>query len=261
MSLSDGDLEATAAMLDEAALSARPVSPLSDRIRFDLVDAYSVQARLVARRLARGEHLIGLKMGFTSEAMRRQMAVEAPNCGWLTDRMLLADGEALAINRFIHPRIEPEIAVRLIADLDGEPDDATVAASVGACAAAIEVVDSRYHDYRFSLADNTADNSSAAGLALGPWCAPTDLRDLNAELFIDGECAARGSSNAVMGSPLHALKEAARLAMMCGRPLRRGMIVITGGITAAPFVQGGQSVRAVVHGLGQVRFDVGSLSL
>ena len=51
----------------------------------------------------------------------------------------------------------PEIALVLGADLHP-----------AAAHAALEVVDSVWRDYRFSLELNTADGSSAAGVALGP---------------------------------------------------------------------------------------------
>ena len=52
--------------LDGAAFNATATPQLEDSISLD--DAYAVQQASIARRLARGETRIGIKMGFTSRA-------------------------------------------------------------------------------------------------------------------------------------------------------------------------------------------------
>src|SRR5690606_17539458 len=52
-----------------------------------LDDAYPVQDRLTALRLAEGRSHIGWKLGYTSAVMRQQMGVSAPNYGPLLDDM------------------------------------------------------------------------------------------------------------------------------------------------------------------------------
>ena len=241
------DAAALAGVLDQAAQSRFPLTSLAELGGVDDRSAYTVQKALIERRLARGERLIGLKMGFTSEAMRQQMGVARPNCGWLTDAMLVPSGRSLSMGGCIHPRAEPEVAIRLGRDL-----------GVDACAAAIEVVDSRFRDYRFTWAENTADNSSACGLALGPWRAwPMELADREVRLRVDGECVERGTTMAVMGHPLKSLTEAVRLAIELGRPLQPGMIVLTGGVTAAPYLRPGRRIVAEVDGLDDAVLDVG----
>lgn len=220
--------------LDAAACARTALSPLTDSCRLDLGDAYAIQSQLVARRVARGERVVGLKMGFTSEAMRRQMGVEQPNCGWLTDAMALEPGEALDLSTLIHPRVEPEVALRLGRDLGWPAEAAQVAAAVDAWAPALEIVDSRFHAYRFRGEDNTADNSSAAAFVVGDWRQwPADLSGLRIRLLLDGLVVEEGGAEAVMGHPLNSLGEAARMAAGLGRPLQAGMIVLTGGVTSA----------------------------
>ncbi|MEZ5702307.1 MAG: hypothetical protein R3E42_10690 [Burkholderiaceae bacterium] len=77
-----------------------------------LAEAYAVQRELVALRVAAGERIIGWKLGYTSEVMRRQMGIDRPNFGPLTDRMLLGSGDAVD-ERLVQPRVEPEIGLRL----------------------------------------------------------------------------------------------------------------------------------------------------
>ena len=52
-------------------------------------EAYAIQAASIARRHARGERRIGIKMGFTSRAKMAQMGVHEMIWGRLTDAMLV----------------------------------------------------------------------------------------------------------------------------------------------------------------------------
>jgi len=245
------DLDLRSELLDHAARARVSLSPLAERHGLTLADAYAIQGRVVARRVARGARIVGLKMGFTSEAMRRQMNVSEPNIGWLTSDMALASGE-LTVGDFIHPRLEPEVAVVLGRDLETD-DPVRVVEAVEAFAPAIEVVDSRFHDYKFQGLDNVADNSSSAAFVLGPWRKPAiDVGALMVRLAIGGSLMEAGESSAVMGHPLKALGEGARIAAGLGRPLKAGMIVLTGGVTRAYPITAGQGARAEIAGLGNV---------
>ena len=108
------------------------------------------------------------KIGLTSRAKQAQMGVAEPLYGELTDAMLLDVGEPLDTARLIQPQVEPEIAFLLGADLAGERVGAAqVLAATAAVAPAIEVIDSRYAGYAFTLPDVVADSASAARLVLG----------------------------------------------------------------------------------------------
>lgn len=251
------DIALIAELLDTAARARICVHPFARRNCIDESGAYAIQRSLIARRLARGEELVGVKLGFTSEAMRRQMNINTANIGFLTDVMLFHSGQAVPASRFIHPRVEPEVALRLGRDVSVPIDRETVDQYVDACAPAIEIVDSRFYDYRFTLEDNTSDNSSAAACVLGEWRAwPFELGGLATSLMIDGAVHEEGSTAAAMGHPLNALLEAIRLTSEQNRSLRAGTILITGGLTTAPFVRAGQRVEANIAGLGHAHFSL-----
>ena len=94
--------------------------------------AYQVQAQLLQLRAMRGERLIGLKMGFTSEAKRAQMKIDDLIWGRLTDAMRIGSGGTLALSHFIHPRIEPELAFLLETPLRGAVSAEQARAAIGA---------------------------------------------------------------------------------------------------------------------------------
>ena len=75
----------------------------------DLDTGYRVQDLTLERRLARGERLVGVKLGLTSKAKQERMGVRVPLVAWLTDAMVLQPGAPVPQSRLIHPRVEPEI--------------------------------------------------------------------------------------------------------------------------------------------------------
>lgn len=248
-------IEDFAARLDKAGTTRTPCAQLSAEHALSLDDAYAVQRALVARRIARGERPYGVKLGFTSKAKAAQMGVAEVIIGRLTSGMVLADGDELGLTRFIHPRCEPEVAFRLSRDV--EPGEVVSADLIDAVAPAIEVIDSRYRDFRFSLADVVADNTSAAAVVLGPWRAlAPGLENRGVLLEVDGRLAAGGSTGAILGDPLRALPATMRMAQRYGIPLAAGAVLLAGAATPAVTLQAGTHVTASVHGLGRVRFSV-----
>lgn len=247
-----------AEVLDEAACARTPVPQLgAGGEELTLAEAYDVQSGLVRRREARGERLIGVKMGFTSEAKRAQMKIDDLIFGRLTDAMRIESGGVLSLQRFIHPRAEPELAFLLRAPLRGRVSREAARAAVAGVAPALEVVDSRYRDFRFSLADVIADNSSSAAFVVGAWQSlPEDLTPLGIRLCFDGQPLESGTAAAIMGDPLLSLTAAARLAGDAGVTLEAGWLVMAGGATAARPLQAGVRVSAEVESLGSVGFEV-----
>jgi 2-oxo-3-hexenedioate decarboxylase len=229
-----------AAQRDHTAIEQLDLAP-------DLAAAYDIQRELVELRVARGERLVGCKLGFTSKAKMAQMGVSEIVVGRLTDAMQVPDGATVALDHFIHPRIEPEVAFRLGRDANGD-----IAEAVDAVAPALEIIDSRYRDFRFSLPDVIADNTSAAAFVVGPWQSMRDVADLPVRLVVDGTDAEVGSTSAILGHPLRALEELGPLARKYGIALRAGGVILAGAATAAvPF--GPSVVEAHVDGIGSAR--------
>lgn len=248
------DIATYAALLDDAAKNATSVAQLSaSGTSLTLEDAYAVQGQSIARRIARGERLIGVKMGFTSRAKMVQMGVHDLIWGRLTDGMRLTDGGSVDLARFIHPRIEPEIAFLLKKPLAGEVTLLEAQAAVEAVAPALEIIDSRYENFKFSLEDVVADNSSSSGFVIGGWSAPVaDLTNLGMIMEFDGQPVQIGSSAGILGNPYRSLVEAARLAGQAGLRLEAGWVVMAGAATAAEALKPGTHVALQAEGLGRV---------
>jgi 2-oxo-3-hexenedioate decarboxylase len=253
------DIAEIAATLDRAADTATAVPQIAAEAGLDVDTAYAVQAALVQRRLDRGERLVGLKMGLTSKAKMAQVGVDEVIWGRLTDTMRIPDGGTVDVTGFIHPRVEPEVAFLL--DRLPEPGEPVgdFTDAVRAVAPAIELIDSRYANFTFSLPDVIADNTSAGAFVIGPWSpVPDGLENLGVLLEVDGRVAQVGSTAAILGDPRRALDEGIRLAGRHGVRLREGWVFLAGAATAAVPLRAGVRVRAVVEKLGGASVRAGA---
>jgi 2-oxo-3-hexenedioate decarboxylase len=246
-----------AALLDDAAGQARAVAQIDPAGQLALEDAYAIQRACIERRTQRGETRVGVKMGFTSRAKMLQMGMSDVIWGRLTSGMQIEEGTSLAFGRCIHPRVEPELAFLLKRPLAGNVTLPEALAAVEAVAPALEVIDSRYRDFKFSLTDVVADNASSSGFVIGPWCDPRqDFSNLGLVMTIDGRVVQVGSTAAILGQPLRSLVAAARLSAAAGEPLQAGWVVMAGGATPAEWVRPGTHVAIEMERLGSAGFHV-----
>ena len=251
---------ALAELLDDARLTATPIEQPSATSPIGLDAAYAVQHALIARRIGRGDRVSGLKLGFTSRAKARQMGVDDVILGTITEEMRVHDGGRFDPTSCIHPRIEPEVAYLLGADVD--PDGGAHPSSIVAVAPALEIIDSRYRDFRFDLGDVVADDTSAAAYAIGPWVPMAEagrIENRAVRLEFDGRLVQTGSTAAILGDPRRALAAASRLAQQHGFALRAGTVLLAGAATVAVPVPRSGTIEASIAGLGRVsiRIDEG----
>jgi 2-oxo-3-hexenedioate decarboxylase len=243
--------EAAAALL--ATESERP--PLSDDWPdLDVDTAYAIQDEALRQRRARGETLIGVKLGLTSRAKQQRMGIDSPLLAWLTDAMVLPAG--VPVPTLIHPRAEPELVFVLGRRLAGPGvTAATALAAVDRVYGGMEIIDSRFADYRFTLPDAVADNGSSAYFGLGPVGLPPSSLDLSLEaalLEVDGQIVDTATGAAVQGHPAEALALAANTLAGRGLALEPGWLVLTGGMTDAVPLRPGSRVAAHFSHLGSV---------
>ena len=156
------ELQKIAEIVDTAAKDGNAIAQLSETYELTLEEAYEVQALSMGRRYGRGEMQVGVKMGFTSRAKMVQMGLDDLIWGRLTDKMLVEDGGEIDIADYVHPRVEPELAFLLKRPLYGNMTPFEAMEAVEAIAPAMEIIDSRYENFKFNLPDVVADNSSSS---------------------------------------------------------------------------------------------------
>jgi 2-oxo-3-hexenedioate decarboxylase len=234
------------------------LQPFSATGGFDEEQAYEYQDELVARKLDDGDLVIGAKLGLTSKAKQRTMNVDTPCFGQLLASTLLPDDEPVVLDQLIHPRVEPEIVFHLRDALSGPGVTAHhVLAATEAIGCGLEVIDSRYAAFKFTLADVVADNTSAARFVLGERrVPPTDIPDLSLVGCViekDGQTVYTAAGAAVLGHPADAVALLANWLGRRGRALEAGWIVLSGGMTDAVPLTPGCSITANFGRLGTVR--------
>ena len=162
-------------------------------------------------------------MGRTSREKMEQMGIPAPIYGVLLEEMLIKDG-VLDHSKLIHPKAEPEIAVLMKADVAPDASVEELEAAIGWMAPAIEVIDSRFKDFKFTMADVVADNCSSTAFAVGEWvpypAEGVDIAAIQVRLVINGETKTEGGSSAVLGSPIASMRELAFTLADKGKGLR-----------------------------------------
>lgn len=244
--------------LHRARLERREVATISSRYPdFDSGDAYAIQDAGIALREHDGETVIGGKLGFTSLAMQRAMGVDRPNYGWLTDAMMVHD-RVVALDRLIHPKLEPEIAFLLGEDLGGPVTADEVLAATAAVVPCLEIVDSRFIDFVFQLEDNIADDSSAGLVVLGDVCVPPqgfDLRTCGVVISVNGEVMHTAAGAAALDDPAAAVAWMAN-AVSASRGLHAGDIVISGGLTPPVDLEQGMTIRTDIDHIGSATVRV-----
>nr|MBP6754252.1 2-oxopent-4-enoate hydratase [Alicycliphilus sp.] len=149
------DIEQLGDALFEALTECTTLAPLSSaHPGMTIDDAYAVQQRLMARRLAAGERVVGKKIGVTSQAVMNMLGVFQPDFGWLTDAMVYNEGQAIPMSRLIQPKAEGEIAFVLKKTLQGPGVTAAdVLAATEGVMACFEIVDSRIQDWKIKIQD------------------------------------------------------------------------------------------------------------
>src|SRR5690625_4921355 len=200
-------LQEIANTLDEAAKNTDTVEQISEKNKFNLEQAYAIQRLSIENRKKRGEKVVGYKLGFTSYAKMEQMGVHDLIWGILTDDMKINFGETVDLNRWIHPRAEPEIAFRVGKDITKPISLEKVPQYIDKMASAIEIIDSRYKNFKFTLEDVVANNCSSTGYVLGGWydLKPDDIADLTIDLKINDEIVEKGKTSAILDNPLKSI--------------------------------------------------------
>jgi 2-keto-4-pentenoate hydratase len=250
------DLTRIAADLWDAESDRTAIAPITTP-SLELADAYEIQRVNIGRRVASGQRRVGHKVGLTSEAMQKQLGVDQPDFGVITDAMVIPSGGELALGELIAPRIEAEFAFVIGHALSSRPDYDELKASVSGIAVALEIIDSRIANWKIGLLDTVADNASSARIAVGP------AREATPELFdaivggiltlqVDGDVASSGPGSAVLGDPLRGVAWLSDALADFGEGFDVGDVILAGAVHASVPLTGGRTWSATAAGFEPV---------
>lgn len=139
--------------------------------------------RLLASRSAAldgGARAVGWKIGFNAPAVQDHFGLTGAVVGYLTDRTVIPLGQVVDVNRWSHPALEVELAIRVGPDGD-----------IAGLAPAVELVDLDlpFDDIEPILAGNVFHR----GVIFGPEVADLRLTELEGVVNVDGHVVARGT--------------------------------------------------------------------
>ncbi|MBS0501575.1 MAG: 2-oxo-3-hexenedioate decarboxylase [Burkholderiaceae bacterium] len=262
MALNSKTLDKLAKHLHACQREARDTPKITDEHpEMDFDDAYAIQDRILAAKLKGGARIAGYKAGLTSHAKMKQMGVTDPVFGFLVDEFTVPDGGEVKVSELIHPKVEPEICFVTRTELKGPGCSiASVLAASDVVLPGIEVIDSRYRDFKFDLKSVVADNTSASRFVVGGRAVDArsvDLRTTGLVLEKNGVPVALGAGAAVLGHPAAAVAMLVNHLGRRGKALPAGSLVLSGGATEAVAVQKGDHVTLRMQGMGSVSVRFG----
>jgi 2-oxo-3-hexenedioate decarboxylase len=255
--LNQATIEKLAEHLENAELQAYEVTKITDDYpNMTFTDATDVQWEIRRRKMSRGHKIVGMKMGLTSWAKMKQMGVEMPCYGFLADYFSLPDGAEVPFDELIHPKVEAEIAFVTNKELSGKNLTVEeVLAATELVVPAVEIIDSRYKDFKFDLTSVQADNSSSTRFVVGSHAAKPedfDWSTLGVVMQKNGEIIELGAGAAVLDHPAASVAMLATMLAERDEVIPAGTFIMTGGITAAVLVERGDSIVVRYQGLGTV---------
>ncbi|MFA7585142.1 MAG: fumarylacetoacetate hydrolase family protein [Novosphingobium sp.] len=254
-------IEKIADIVDEAQSSARAIAKITDAYPTMTVDdGYGVQDVLLRRWLERGREFYGYKAGLTSRAKMVQMGVDVPAFGLMMRDTCDPDGGTIPTAGLIHPRVEAEIAFVMSRDLAGpEVSIEEIYDATDYVQPAIEIIDSRFENFRFDLPSVVADNCSSARLVMGGRPRrprEVDLATLGCVLEINGDPVDFAASGAILGHPAHVIQLLVSWLHGRGQVLKAGTVVLAGAMTAAHAIKPGDAICARFQDMGSINVKV-----
>jgi 2-keto-4-pentenoate hydratase len=234
--------------------SGERVEALPARVRpSSIADGWAAQQALTA--LAGPGY--GWKIAATSSAGQAHIGVDGPLPGPLFERFRYAPGGVIPSGDLHMKVVEAEFAFVLGRDVPPGASEAALGEAVSALHLAVEVPDSRFVDFPTVGGPSLMADAACAGFfVLGPAVADwrgADLAGCRTSIEVNGEVAAVGGGDAVLGSPGTALAWVAAELDRLGSGLRAGEVVTTGTTTPPPAIGPGDEVRARFEGYGEVR--------
>ncbi|GEO25216.1 2-keto-4-pentenoate hydratase [Alicyclobacillus acidoterrestris] len=236
------------------------IPPLTDEVSDMAIDlAYEIQLLNVEKKRGQGDRVVGHKIGLTSKPMQAMLGVNEPDFGHLFASMHYQSGDVVDYP-LIQPRVEPELAFVLQADLDGPQIGVQdVLQATRFVLPAVEIIDSRIADWKIKLADTIADNASSGCFVLSDTVTAVDQANLTtagAILKINGEIVETGAGAAVIGNPARAVAWLANKLSSLGTTLKKGDIILSGAVSRAVNVRAGDRVSLSFGPLGRVEFTM-----
>lgn len=263
MPMSPEEVARAAEALDQAERMRSQIGLLSlAHPGMNMDDAYAVQGAWVEMKRARGDGIIGWKIGLTSKAMQHALNIDIPDSGVLFESMRFDDGGTIPAGHFIQPRIEAEIAFVMKAPLRGKGVmQADVIAATDYVTPALEILDTRIlrkdpaTGQTRLVFDTIADNAANAGIILGgrkAHPADIDLRWAGAVVSRNDEIEETGLGAGVLGHPANGIAWLVHRLAEYGGGIEAGQVLLSGSFIRPVEAPSGSTITADFGPLGTI---------
>lgn len=256
-------------LMSVLAEGGRQIAPFSSRDpAFGLADAYRITPVVRGLREARGEKVLGRKIGFTNRTIWEQYGVYAPIWGYVYDstvRNLDDNSGQASLAAFAEPRIEPEIVFGMSAAPEAGMDERELLSCIGWVAHGYEIVQSVFPQWKFAPSDTVAAFGLHGALFIGGrhqigndadrWFASLSSFSITLRC---GNVAEPGHARDVLDGPLSALKHLVKLLAndQHNPPVAAGEIITTGTLTKAMPVEAGERWITELNGIPLQGIDI-----
>lgn len=224
-------------------------------------DAYAIQQRFIANRVAEGAKVAGYKVGLTSKAMQDFAGTTEPDFSALLDTMFIPEAAEINAADWFDPLVEIEIAFVLKDRLSGPNVTAVdVIRATDFILPAIELVDFRIkRALGMNFIDTVSDLAAVGAVIVGGNPArldDVDVRAIEGVLSKNDRDVERGHASAVLGNPVNAVAWLARKLHSFGIAFEPGQLILTGSfVRAVPVGAGDRIVARYDSGFGDVRVN------
>ncbi|GAC1500932.1 MAG: 2-oxo-hepta-3-ene-1,7-dioic acid hydratase [Steroidobacteraceae bacterium] len=225
-------------------------------------DGYRIQRQWVSLEINDGRVIRGRKIGLTSRAMQIASQITEPDFAPLMDDMFFDAGTDIAVERFIAPRVEVELAFVLGKVLKGPGVTMfQVLHATEYVTPALEIIDARIEQFDREtkqprkVSDTIADFAANAGVVLGGRPVKpdaVDLRWVGALLYKNAVIEETGLAAAVLNHPAMGVAWLANKIEPYGEQLNPGDIVLSGSFTRPTTALRGDSLHADYGELGNI---------
>jgi len=249
--------EELAERLRNAGASRTPCDSLtSNHPDLSVEDAYAIQGINLDRRIADGARLVGRKIGLTSRAIQEWLGVAEPDFGGLLSTMSVPNCGTAPIDELLQPRVEGELAFVLKRSLSGPGITAAeVIAATDLLLPAIEIIDSRIKDWKFTIQDTIADNASSGMFVVGSQpmsLNQIDMKTIGLTLRKNGEVVSTGAGAACLADPVNAVVWLANKLGELGTEIEAGQVILSGALGPVTPVVPGDYVTVQIGRMGEV---------
>jgi len=234
----------------------------ADYPNMTIEDGYAIQRHWVQLEIADGRSIRGRKIGLTSRAMQQASQINEPDFAPLMDDMFFETGTDIAIERFIAPRVEVELAFVLGKPLQGPGVTlCQVLHATEYVMPALEIIDARIEQFdrdtkaMRKVVDTIADFAANAGIVLGGRPVKPeamDLRWVGALLYKNAVVEETGLAAAVLNHPATGVAWLANKIAPFGEQLNVGDIVLSGSFTRPTQAVRGDVLHADYGSLGNI---------